>query len=155
LVERIARGAGLDPALAWGVMEAESGLDPGVTSPVGARGLMQLMPEVGARLHAGLLQGNQFDADRLYDGRTNAFLGTSELARLAARYRDRLGGDPAPAVVAAYNAGQEAVDRWLEQSDGDPAAFADDIPWTETRRYVRRVLSVALDLRRTWGIAPP
>ncbi len=155
LVSRVAKEHGLDPVLAWGVMEAESSLDPSVTSPVGARGLMQLMPTVAKSLHEALMPGTPFEPDRLYQGRYNAWLGTSELGRLQNRYKTHLGGTSAPAVVAAYNAGTDAVDRWLVASDGDPASFADDIPWTETRRYVRRVLSVALDVRRVWGLPAP
>ena len=81
LVEAVAKRYGLDPSIPFGVMVAESNLDPAVTSPAGARGLMQLMPAVGERLHPDLFGDRPFDVDDLYAGPYNAALGTLELGQ--------------------------------------------------------------------------
>ncbi len=157
VVAFVLEGESLDPYLPYAIMTAESGLDPTVTSPAGARGLMQVMPEVGARLHALRFPDRPYRTEDLGKGPYNAALGTTLLATLHRRYRERLGpGAPPeavlPLVIAAYNAGEEAVDRWLEGTSRpfEPDAFAEDIPWTETRRYVARVLGYLAGYHRTY-----
>jgi len=155
LVEAVARRHGLQPAIPYGVMVAESALKPEVTSPAGARGLMQLMPEVAEGLHDSLFPGRPFDADDLYIAPYNAALGTEELGRRAASLRGLLQGTDVPAVVASYNGGEEAVRRWAASFEGPPPfdAFAEAISYTETRRYVRRVLGYAMAVRWVYGDA--
>lgn len=152
LVDAIARRHGLPPLLPYAIMMAESALEPWATSPAGARGLMQLMPEVGERLHERTFDGD-YDPDRLYSAPYNAVLGTSELGRLADSLQGSLQGDSLPAVVAAYNAGEDAVRRWIDEA-GDPLPpdlFAEDCSYTETRRYVRRVLGYLMTWRYIYG----
>lgn len=152
LVEAVARQHGLPPLLPYAIMMAESALEPGATSPAGARGLMQLMPEVGEKLHAETFTG-PYDADRLYSAPYNAVLGTWELGRLAKRLDGALDGTPLPAIVAAYNAGEDAVLRWIEEAGEPPAPdlFAEDVSYTETRLYVRRVLGHYMSWRYVYG----
>lgn len=115
LAAAIAEKHGLDPELVLAVVAVESAFEPRAISPKGARGLMQLMPGTARELGVK----DAFDPVENLDG------GTRYLRGLLARY----GGDLTKAL-AAYNAGQGAVDRHR----GVP-------PYRETRHYVRDVLS--------------
>jgi soluble lytic murein transglycosylase len=150
---RRAQAGGLDPNLPFGIMMAESSLRPEVTSPAGARGLMQLMPAVAQDVAAEVYPGTAFHPDQLYSPGTNAALGTAELSRLNAQFAGRLNGPALPAVIAGYNAGPDAVERWLAryETPPEPDEFAEDIGYTETRRYVRRVLGFVQTWRTVYG----
>ena len=129
-----ARANGLDPALVAGLIRAESSFNPRATSPVGARGLMQLMPNVGRALARA--RGIQsFDAERLYEPVTNIRLGTAHLAGLFRGNRE------IAQILAAYNAGESPVKRWVRKAGAsDPEIFTERIPYVETRDYVRGVV---------------
>jgi soluble lytic murein transglycosylase-like protein len=120
LVEGAARRYGLDPVLVQAVIHVESGGNPTAISPKGAQGLMQLMPATGQRFGVG----NAFDAA------ANLNSGARYLRILL----DHYGGDLVHSL-AAYNAGEDAVDRAIVQGgDGLP-------PYGETRTYVGRVIA--------------
>lgn len=152
VVQQAAEAAGLNPLLPYAIMTAESALKPEVTSWAGARGLMQLMPTLGDELHGELQEGIPYDPDRLYIAGYNAWLGTTELGRLNQRF-DQAGINPAlPMTIAGYNGGAEAVQRWVdgaESMDGD--VWAENIGYTETRRYCRRVLGFLMQYRWVYG----
>lgn len=112
----------VDPTLIAAVIRAESNFDPSAISRKGARGLMQLMPATARRL--GVL--------RAFDPRENIRGGTAYLAELA----DRFGETAVELILAAYNAGERAV----EEFGGIP-------PYRETRAYVRRVTALWNDAR--------
>jgi soluble lytic murein transglycosylase len=132
--------AGLDPAVAYGVMRQESSFDPTAISGSGAIGLMQLLPNT-ARMtasKAGLPYGNLFDTGE------NMSLGTAYFAQELQNF-----GECLPLAIAAYNAGPTSVARWLGQY-GDPELgsepggadivdWVEQIPYSETRNYVQRV----------------
>ncbi|HZL04398.1 MAG TPA: lytic transglycosylase domain-containing protein [Coriobacteriia bacterium] len=122
---------GVDPYLVSALINAESGFDASEVSHAGAIGLMQVMPETAAEVARewGLLSAT--DTQALLRPELNIDIGTRHLAALIERY-----GDPAVAL-AAYNAGEGSVDRWIEES-GKSGVLAAAYP--ETRRYVRRVL---------------
>jgi soluble lytic murein transglycosylase len=129
-----ARANGLDPALVAGLIRAESSFNPRATSPVGARGLMQLMPDVGRAL-ARSRGMTSFDSDRLYEPGTNIRLGTAHLAGLFRGNRE------IAQILAAYNAGESPVKRWVRKAGAsDPEVFTERIPYVETRDYVRGVI---------------
>ncbi len=137
-----ASGGGLPAHLPFAIMKAESGFKPGITSPAGARGLMQMMPSLGVARYAELHDGAVLDPEDLYDPSINAELGVSELVELRRGFDDA-GVEPSlPLVIAGYNGGAAAVRRWLadQPQPVDAARFAEDISYSETRRYVRRVL---------------
>ncbi len=131
---------GLDPALALGIIRQESSFDGNTTSPVGARGLMQLMPDtarqvgkqLGARVNIGELTTNPA---------LNIQLGATYLKGLMDQF-----DNTTPYAVAGYNAGPGRVHEWLG-TYGDPRTGAVDvldwieqIPFGETRNYVERVI---------------
>ena len=152
LVARLTRTSGVDPNLPFGIMVAESAMKPWVTSPVGAAGLMQLMPSLAATLHSKLYFQSEFSPETLYRPAYNAALGVTELGELQARFG--ASATPSlPLVIAGYNGGADAVARWLEgypvPPDGD--RFAEDISYSETRRYVRRVLGNLQTWRYVYG----
>jgi soluble lytic murein transglycosylase-like protein len=153
-VAALASERGLDPLLPYAIMNAESGLDPSVTSPAGARGLMQLMPALAADLAREAMPG--FAPDDLYRAGVNARLGTLELTLLQARFSRASTQPSLPLVIASYNGGAAAVDRWLATytTAPEPDRFAEDISFTETRRYVRRVLGFLMEYRRAYGDPP-
>lgn len=135
IVSAVAQGLDLDPSLVLSVMKAESLYSPDATSWVGARGLMQIMPGTGARI-AKLMGYEGFHPDDLYDPAVNITFGAWYLRRLLTYYR----GDLIRAV-AAYNAGPVAVDRWSQQTpELELDEFAENIPYSQTYGYVRKVL---------------
>lgn len=133
-----ARRYGVDPALAYGLMRAESAMQPDARSPAGALGLLQLMPgtaQAVARRNNLPYKG----AGSLTDPEINVPLGIAHLGEL---YRD-FGGNWVR-VAAAYNAGANAVERWLdERPDTAPDVWIETMPFYETRDYVPRVLAFA------------
>lgn len=129
---------GVDPALIYGLMRAESAMQPDALSPAGARGLLQLMPGTAravARRHHLSYQG----AADLMDPAVNIPLGVAHLSDLQARYNGNW-----VKVAAAYNAGANAVERWLdERPETPPDVWIETMPFYETRDYVPRVLAFA------------
>lgn len=150
-VSGVAAEFGLDPLLPYAIMNAESGLDPSVTSPAGAMGLMQLMPKLASDLAKDRLPG--FHPTELYRAGVNARLGSTELGLLSRRWERGAVQPRLPLVIAAYNGGAAAVDRWLSGYTTPPPIdeFAENISFTETRRYVRRVLGFLQSYRRAYG----
>ncbi len=151
VVGQVAASYGLDPLLPFAIMNAESGLDPSVTSPAGARGLMQLMPLLAAPLAASRIPG--FVSDDLYRAGINARLGTTELGELQRRFAASPVTPGLPLVIAGYNGGGDAVQRWLDLTPAGVEAdrWSEDISYAETRKYVRRVLGYLVEYRRVWG----
>jgi soluble lytic murein transglycosylase len=131
-------------SLAHGITRQESSFDRAAVSHAGARGMMQLMPGT-ARETTGKL-GLAYDLGRLTrDPSYNIMLGSHYFARLM----DQWGGY-APLAVASYNAGAGNVRKWIREY-GDPRTpgvdivrWIEDIPFTETRGYVQRVLENAV-----------
>ena len=152
-VQRAAADAGLPPLLPFAIMRAESGFNPEIVSPAGARGLMQLMPDLGVALYGQLHPGETLDPDALFDPAINTELGVAELGGLR-RSLATTGVDPVlPLVIAGYNGGEGAVRRWLvdEPSPLDVDRWAEEISYGETRRYVRRVLGTLQVYRYVYG----
>jgi soluble lytic murein transglycosylase len=126
---------GFDAALVYAIMREESTYRPEVESPAGARGLMQIIPPTAERI-ASALGVESFGPDRLYDPAVNVRFGTFYLRQLGQQFQDSR-----PHMIAAYNAGPEIVERWLARGGSMPTdRFVDSVPYTETRRYLRRVL---------------
>ncbi len=116
LVHEVSLENGLDPKLVDALVRVESGYNPGAVSRKGAMGLMQLMPATADRLGIA----DPFDPEQNVRG------GVREFARLVNHYRGNL-----QLALAAYNAGEGAVARYR----GVP-------PYTETRNYVSRILTI-------------
>ncbi|HSE27475.1 MAG TPA: transglycosylase SLT domain-containing protein [Gemmatimonadales bacterium] len=132
-IRALARDHGLDPALVAGLIRQESTFNPSATSAAGARGLMQVMPDVGARTARGL--GYPVWApELLWQPDVNLEVGTVHLAEMTSRFPETV------RVLAAYNAGSTRVARWDERTGAeDPELYAERIPFRETRDYVRVV----------------
>jgi soluble lytic murein transglycosylase len=128
------RDNGLDPVLVASLIRQESNFNPRATSPVGARGLMQVMPSVGRTLAKSKGIPNYTD-ESLYDPAVNIRLGTSHLSGLFRRTSS------IERVLAAYNAGESRVTRWNQKTGvSDPEVFIERIPFVETRDYVRSII---------------
>ncbi|MEB3332586.1 MAG: lytic transglycosylase domain-containing protein, partial [Synechococcaceae cyanobacterium] len=133
-LEPAARRDGLALPLLLGIAKQESRFSPAVRSPVGAVGLLQLMPETAAELAGGAISTSELENP----GR-NAELGGRYLAQLLAQW----GNDPLLAV-ASYNAGPGAVQGWLgPRLRQMPELWVEAIPYPETRHYVKKVLGNA------------
>jgi soluble lytic murein transglycosylase len=138
--EQIVRGHadnyGLDPALLAAVIYQESKFKANARSSSGAIGLMQLLPDTakGIALHTG---GSAFRVDDLYDPEINVRYGAWYLRHLLRKYRDER------SALAAYNAGQDNVDRWLREGK--------EIQFSETRAYVDRVEELKEIYRNAYG----
>jgi soluble lytic murein transglycosylase len=135
-LEARARQIGLDAAYVYGLIRQESRFIMDARSGVGASGLMQLMPAT-ARWTARKI-GLDFSPDQVTDREINLNLGMSYLKLVL----DDFEGSQAMAA-AAYNAGPNRPRRWREGVALDAAVWVENIPLTETRDYVKKVLSNA------------
>jgi soluble lytic murein transglycosylase len=131
-----ATAAGLDPAYVYGLIRQESRFVADARSSVGASGLMQVMPAT-ARWTAKKI-GLAYSAEQIADRNMNLRIGTQYLKLVL----DDFAGSQALAA-AAYNAGPSRPRRWREGATLEPAIWAENIPFTETREYVKKVLSNA------------
>ena len=137
----------IERALVLGLTRAESGFQTSVSSPAGALGLMQLMPDTARAMATKTKQ--PFDAGRLTsDAAYNVSLGTQYLADMLEKF-----GGSYELALSAYNAGPGRTARWLE-SIGDPRGGAIDmvdwvelIPFRETRNYVQSVMAAVVVYR--------
>lgn len=144
LVSKYSEQAGVEPSLAYAVMRAESSFSATATSPVGARGLMQLMPQTAAMI----LKEKKLEPKRLYDPELNIRLGTKHLRELLDKYNGN-----ETAVIASYNAGASNVNRWLKTyANLSGAEFIESIPFAETKNYVKKVLAVTALYKRLYGM---
>ncbi len=147
LIVARAKAEGLDAALMMGLIRQESRFIIDTRSHVGASGLMQLMPAT-ARWTAKKV-GLPFKADMINDPTLNLQLGAVYLKQVL----DDFGGSAAMAT-AAYNAGPGRPRRWREGAVLEPAAWAETIPFNETRDYVKKVLSNAVVYTAVLGQTP-
>ena len=121
-------------ALVYSIMREESGYRADALSVSGARGLLQLMPDTAKRV-ARDVQLDGFDPDDLYRPAVNIELGSAYLGQLLARFDGN-----AAAAIGSYNAGPEAVARWQPGGGAPEDVWVEQIPYDQTRGYVKRVL---------------
>jgi soluble lytic murein transglycosylase len=126
----------LDPVLLAAVIYQESKFQADVESRSGAIGLMQLLPDTakGIAIHTG---GNRFRVQDLYTPEINVRYGAWYLRHLMDKYGDER------TALAAYNAGQDNVDRWRQEGRG--------VVFAETRAYVARVEDLKKIYRDAYG----
>lgn len=136
LIFKYASAYNQDPYLLAAMMKAESNFDPRAVSPKGARGLMQIMPETGQAIALQLDYSN-FSPDKLFEPETNIKFGAWYLADL----NNEFNGSTV-LMLAAYNGGRGNVREWIKgtKTPGGIASI-DQIPFPETRNYVKKVLS--------------
>jgi soluble lytic murein transglycosylase-like protein/TolA-binding protein len=123
----------LDPYLVLALSRQESLFNPMATSGSNARGLMQLIPSTARKMAAQ--NGIDPEAIRLYDPSVNVQLGTTYLKNLFGMFSGN-----SFHVVAAYNAGENAVSKWIAQSPGPDDEWVENIAYKETRDYVKKVI---------------
>ena len=115
------------------------------------------MPSLAKEIYATHTPNKPFDPDLLFRASTNAELGTIELMRLAQHFEDVDIDHHLPLVIAGYNGGKEAVGRWLATWSTPPQAdaWSEFIGYSETRKYVRRVLGYLQTYRLAYGDSQP
>jgi soluble lytic murein transglycosylase len=126
-------------ALVHALIRQESEFDPGAVSSSNAQGLMQMLPSTAKYVS----KKNSFGESRpnLFDPETNLRYGTAYVEELQSDFDQYL-----PLVIASYNAGPNAVRRWVDkmgdprQEEIDSIDWIESIPYSETRNYVQRVL---------------
>lgn len=146
LVFALSKEYRVDPYLVYAVMRTESRCIPNATSPKGARGLMQIMPETGAWI-AEKIKMNGFHSNMLYEPAVNVRLGTWYIASLEEEFDGNV-----VLALAAYNGGRGNVKQWKQQY-GWRGNFTDtaQIPYKETREYVLKVLDAYSNYKKLYG----
>ncbi|MDH5358360.1 MAG: transglycosylase SLT domain-containing protein [Gammaproteobacteria bacterium] len=141
---------GIDPSWLFGIARQESAFNPHARSYVGAMGLMQIMPNTG-KLIARLINKPLKRTSELLNPNRNVQLGSAYLRRMY----DQNQRNPVLAT-ASYNAGPHRVEKWLPKHALPADIWIENIPFDETRRYTRRVLSYAaiFDYQRKKTITP-
>jgi soluble lytic murein transglycosylase len=141
-VEGLAERYDIDPLLVLAIAREESRFDADARSVAGALGLMQLMPKTAYRLdnRLGLGIDNTYE---ILNAKNNLHLGTYYLSSLVKEFGSYT------YAIAAYNAGEEIVKKWRKQKSYRSAdEFIEDIPYEETRNYVKRVLTSLFEYKR-------
>lgn len=134
-IERHAAAQGIDPAYVYATMRQESAYNPGAVSHADAIGLLQMLPSSAERIATRI--GIDYSRDLLFDPSWNVRIATHEMRGTLNEFDGDL-----PLTIAAYNAGDSRVRRWLRETGPiDLDLFVEKIPFDETRGYVRRVMS--------------
>lgn len=146
IVSRHTTNVGIDESLTYALIRAESSFSPTVRSPVGALGLMQLMPATAKDTAKGM--GEMVSTFQLTNPEVNVRIGTRHLRDLITRFNGNL-----VSAVAAYNAGSTPVIRWRKNFPTlREDEFIENIPYAETREYVKKVLAAREVYRRLYGL---
>lgn len=146
IVSRHTSDTGLDQCLTFALIRAESNFLPTARSPVGALGLMQLMPATAKGIARGL--GIDASNPQLTNPEVNVRIGTRHLKDLIRRFNGNL-----VSAVAAYNAGATPVLRWRKNFPSlREDEFIENIPYPETREYVKKVLAAMEVYRQLYGL---
>jgi hypothetical protein len=134
IYKRESARTGVDKYLLMAITRTESTYDPMAVSPVGAQGLMQLMPQTASL--EGFTGDKTGAPEMIFSAEENIKLGANHLRRLL----DKYDGDW-HLVIAGYNAGPQAVDRWIKRyPNTKPEIWVEMINYKETRNYVKKVL---------------
>ncbi len=134
LVLNYSKSFSVPDTFVWSIMRAETHYKKTAISPVGAMGLMQIMPYTGRQL-AKLLGVNGFAVKSLLEPEVNVRFGTRYLNRLLKLYQK------IPLAAASYNAGPHRVHSWLSQfGELEMDEFIEHIPFLQTRNYVKKVV---------------
>jgi len=149
-VDAEARAHGLDAYYVLALIRQESLFDAAAESPVGAVGLMQIMPATGREI-ADSTGWNGYDSGLLTDPAISLHFGARYLEDQLARFDGFW-----PAVLAAYNGGPHNVARWWEfpEREIDPELWIDRIPYRETRNYVKKIVAQYVVYRGLHADAP-
>ncbi|MBL0421697.1 lytic transglycosylase domain-containing protein [Ramlibacter sp. AW1] len=134
-VVKRSRDIDLDPAYVYGLIRQESRFIMNAQSHVGASGLMQVMPAT-ARWTARKLGMTGFTPSQINDRDTNIAIGTGYLKLVLDDFEGSM-----PMAAAAYNAGPNRPRNWRNGPVMDAAAWAETVPFHETRDYVKKVLA--------------
>lgn len=146
-IERESKSAGVSPLWIRALIRQESSFRPDVRSPSNALGLMQLLPATGAELAKDLRIKDYSSSDALLNPEINIKIGSYYLARLIRSFSGNV-----PLALAAYNAGQGRIRRWLAarkdlgpiettpSSSAEVEIWLDELPWEETSFYVKSIL---------------
>ena len=135
LIFSYAKSNDLDPAFIYGLMRQESRFVTDIKSQVGASGLMQVMPQT-AKWTAKKIGLSPFSPDMLKDKETNVAIGTGYMRLVLDSFESSY-----PLTAAAYNAGPSRSRRWREGPELEAAIWVENIPFNETRDYVKKVIS--------------
>jgi len=149
IVESASSRRSLSPATVYAFIRQESAFMPDARSPAGALGLMQIMPRTGRMIMRST--GRKLRSRKqLLDPDLNVDLGTRYIRSLLSKMDGHFA-----VATASYNAGPHRVRSWLPaEGEVEAAAWIDNIPFTETRRYVRRVLAYSAIYEHHLGRQP-
>ena len=138
LFRRYAHQTNLDLGFLLAIARQESAFNPRAISPVGARGLMQLMRST-ARISANQIRAPAPDSQSLLDPTVSVQLGTHHVADLMSEFANNR-----VLVAASYNAGSNRVKQWLrEMPAANTLSWIERIPFAETRNYVKNVVAIS------------
>ncbi|GEM_PF-5523481 len=133
IVEQWAEETGLSPEWLWAIMRQESRFNPMAVSVAGAIGLMQIIPPTAGKIAKKIYY--YFDTIDLFNPDVNVMLASYYLKFLFKQFNDPV------FVAAAYNAGEDNVDRWRKQINYSCIdEWVEEIPFDETRKYVKKVI---------------
>ncbi len=150
VIEETARREKIEPYLVAAIIREESRFDPKAYSRAGAMGLMQLMPKTAQRIESSAQVDLSREGD-LFLPEKNITLGVHYLGKLVRQFEGNL-----VFAIAAYNGGESAVQRWINRTGDIPLdEFIEEIPYKETRNYVKKVLKSYMEYNRLWGLTPP
>jgi soluble lytic murein transglycosylase len=135
-VLRASKQLRIDPRLVLSIMRQESGFNPRAKSNVGARGLLQMTPDMAAK-YAPLVNLSNVSEDDLYRPDINILVGTAYLSAL-----NKMFPDLPEAIAASYNGGEDNVARWVARAvHKDHGVFTAEVGFNESKDYVNKVMA--------------
>lgn len=144
-VEKYSKEHGLDPHLVYAVIREESRFKSRALSRSWAHGLMQIIPSTGRRICRAL--DLRYSRWKMYNPRVNIRMGTYYLSTLIKRFDGNVS-----LALAGYNGGPVRVSKWMKKYDDfDIDEFVEDIPFRETRNYVKKVMKSYYGYKRTYS----
>ncbi len=147
IIQEKATGNGVDPYLLLAIIREESRFNAQAKSWASARGLMQFIPDTAREIAEEVDEIDDFSLPMLYEPETSIALGARYLEKLMETF-----GGVSLYTVAAYNAGESAVDRWRAFSQAhDPVQFVWDVTYDETKFYCQKVLRAYHHYARVYG----